>query len=196
MNEAHTFQRIAAYIIDIILISFLCTIVTIGLPQSEKAENAQKESNELIEKYTNKEINESEYIDKLYETKYTILKETILSSVISLVVTFGYFAAFAYYNKGQTLGKKLMHIKVVSKEEKEVSYLQMITRTMIFNGCLASLLSIILILFIKSNQYIYTIGALEFIQSALIMASAIMVICRKDKKGLHDLICGTKVVEC
>ena len=196
MNEAHTFQRIVAYIIDIILLSLISSIITLGIPTSQKYKDALKESNALIDKYTSKEINESEYIDKLYETKYIMGKETLNITIISIVITFGYFAGFAYYNKGQTLGKKLLHTKVVSKNGDEASYLQMMSRAMILNGCLTQLLIVILLLFIKSNQYLYTIGVLELLQSTIMLASIIMIIYRKDKRGLHDYICGTKVIEC
>ena len=195
MNDAHTFQRIVAYIIDVVLISIICVTLTIGIPESKKYKDALKESNTLIDDYANKKISESEYIDKLYETKYIMGKESIATSIIAVVVNFAYFAGFTYYSKGQTIGKKLLHIKIVSKNGHEASYLQMMFRAMIHNGCLSSLLSIILILFIKSNQYLYTIGVLEILQSVIMIASIIMIICRKDKRGLHDFICSTKVVE-
>ena len=196
MNEAHTFQRIIAYIVDIFIISIICFALTAGIPESKKYKDAQKESDALIDNYMDKKINESEYIDKLYETKYIMGKETIANSLIAIVISFAYFAGFAYYNKGQTFGKKLLHIKVVSKDGKEANYLQMMYRAMIHNGCLFSIISVIFLLFIKSNQYLYTVGIVEFIQSFIMICSIIMIICRQDKRGLHDFICGTKVVEC
>lgn len=192
---AHTFQRIVAYIIDIFIIAIIAIILTIGIPESKKYKEAQKQESTLMDDYTNKKINEAEYIDKLYEARYTMSKESIATSLITVVITFGYFAGLTYYNKGQTLGKKLLHIKVVSEDSKEASYAQLIGRVLIHNGCLTSILSLIIIFFIKSNQYLYTIGILEFIQSIIMITSFIMIICRNDKRGLHDLICKTKVVE-
>ncbi len=196
MSNSHTFQRISAYFIDVFLITLISVILTIGIPNSKKYDNALKENDSLISDYVDNKITESEYIDRIYKTKYTMEKESITTSLISVVVTFAYFAGFAYYSKGQTLGKKLLRIKVVSKDGNEASYLKMMFRALIHNGCLTSILSIILILFIKSNQYMYTIGVLEMLQSVIMISSIIMIICRKDKKGLHDLVCGTTVVEC
>lgn len=195
MNEAHTFQRIIAYVVDVIIVAIICTLLTIGIPNSKKYDNALEENNSLMQKYFDKEIDEGEYLDRLYETKYIMGKESMTTSLIAVVITFGYFAGFAYYSKGQTLGKKLLHIKVVSKDGKEASYLQMMARAMIHNGCLASIISLIFLLFIKSNQYMNTVGIVEFIQSFVMIGSAIMIIFRKDKRGIHDFICGTKVVE-
>ena len=194
--ESHTFQRIVAYVIDIFIIAFIALILTIGIPESKKYKEAQKQESTLMEDYNNKKINESEYIDKLYEARYTMSKESVATSLITVVITFGYFAGLTFYNKGQTLGKKLLHIKVVSEDSSEARYSQLIGRVLIHNGCLTSILSIIIIFFIKSNQYIYTIGILELIQSIIMITSFIMIICRKDKRGLHDIICKTKVIEC
>ena len=196
MNNAHTFQRITAYMIDIILISFITVLITMGIPTSQKYKDAEKQSATLIEDYTKNKINEKEYLDKLNETRYIIGKEGIAISLVSVVITFGYFAGFTFYNKGQTLGKKLLHIKLVTKDDKEVSHLQTIARAMIHNSCLTSILSIIFLLFIKSSQYMYTVGVLELVQSIVMISSFIMIICRNDRRGIHDLICGTKVVQC
>ena len=97
MREAHTFQRITAYIIDIILISLITGLLTIGLPVSQKYKEAEKESSALMDEYVNKKIEAEEYIDKLYETKYVIGKEGIVTSLVSIVVTLGYFAGLTFY---------------------------------------------------------------------------------------------------
>ena len=195
MKEAHTLQRISAYIIDILIITFISLLLTSWIPKSEKYKTAQKEETNIMSQYTNKEINESEYIDKFYENRYIMEKENITETLISIVLMLGYFVAFQYYNKGQTVGKKLMHIKVVNNKGKEASYMQLFGRSLIIHGCFTSLLSVILLLFIKSNQYSYTVGIVQIIQSIITIATIIMVICRKDKRGLHDLICQTKVIE-
>ena len=195
MIEAHTFQRIGAYIIDILIVAFISVLLTMWIPKSEKYQKAVEEESTLISDYSDKKINESEYIDKMYEARYTIEKENLVESIVSLVLTFGYFATFAYYNNGQTLGKKLLKIKVVTNDGKEPSHFQFMGRSLIINGCLASLLSIILILIIKSNQYSYTIGIVSIVQSVIMFASLISVISRKDRRGIHDLISNTKVVE-
>ena len=194
MKEAHTFERILAYILDIILISIIAALITFWIPKSKEYEKAVKDQEELSSLYSEKKIESSEYIDKMYEIRYTIDKENIIESLVVVVISLGYFGALTYYNKGQTLGKKLLHTKVVSNNGKEASYLQLIGRALINNGCITSLISIILLLFIKSNQYSYTVCVVGIIQSVILITSFLMIIIRKDKKGLHDLICGTKVV--
>lgn len=196
MNNAHTFQRLASYIIDVIIISIICSILTAGIPRSAKYNEASKNVSSIFGEYLDNEIGSEEAIDKLYENKYIVDKESIPQDLIFIVVTLGYFVAFAYYNKGQTVGKKLTRIKVVTIEDKDVSYTQMLVRGLLFSGCIFSIASVITILFIKSSQYFSTIGLIGYAHAIFVICSFIMIAYRKDKRGIHDLICGTKVVEC
>ena len=193
--EAHTFQRIISYVIDIIIVILVSTLLTTFIPKSNAYNKAIEKEKSIFEEYKDGNKTSSEYIDEMYEIRYIIDKETISVSLITLVVTFAYFSAFAYYMSGQTIGKKLMHIKVISSNGEDASYLQMTLRCLIFNGCLTSLICIIMLLFIRSNQYVYTVGLVEILQSIIEITSIIMVIARKDKKGIHDMIAKTKVIE-
>ena len=87
MNNAHTLQRIGAYIIDILLIAFLSVLLTMWIPKSEKYKAAVEEESNLLSDYSDKKINESEYIDRMYEARYTIEKENIVETIVSLVIT-------------------------------------------------------------------------------------------------------------
>lgn len=195
MKNAFTYQRVVSYLLDIIIVGIFSTLITFWIPETETYKNAIKNQKEYYEEYQNKEIEINEYVDKIYQTNYVLEKETAIQSIITIVITFAYFATFAYYNNGQTFGKKIMHIKVVNEDNKEVTHLQMILRTLIINECFLSSVSVIMLFFIKSNQYLYTVGLVSFIQSLIVIISLLMVIIRKDKKGLHDMLCKTKVVE-
>ena len=195
MKNAFTYQRVVAYLIDIIIVGIITSLLTFWIPQSEKYESAIKEEEEYFELYTDKKIEINEYVDKVYETRYVLEKETVFSSIVSIVITFAYFATFQYYN-GQTLGKKLMHIKVVSCDEKEVTHLQLAIRALIINECLFGIVSTIMLFIIKSDQYLYTVGLVEFIQVIIVIISLLMIVVRNDKKGLHDILCKTEVVLC
>lgn len=192
MKNAFTYQRVTAYLIDIILIGILSTLITNWIPESETYKNVIKNQNEYYEEYQNKEIEINEYVDKMYETYYTLDKETVIQSMVTVVITFAYFATFAYYFGGQTLGKKLLHIKVVNEDGKDATHLQLALRALIINECFFSIVSLIMLFIIKSNQYLYTVGLVNLIQSLIVIISLLMIIIRNDKKGLHDIL---KVVE-
>jgi len=195
MKNAYTYQRVVSYLIDLILVGIISTLITFWIPESETYKKAIDNQKEYLEQYDNNEIEINEYVDKVYETHFVLEKETIIQSIITVVITFAYFATFAYCNDGQTLGKKLMHIKVTNEDDREATHLQLALRALIINECFFSTISIIMLLFIKSNQYIYTVGLVGIIQSMIVFISLLMIIIRKDKKGLHDILCKTKVVE-
>lgn len=194
--EAHTFSRIVAFFIDIILLSILLSLLTFWVPTSKNYKEALENENTIMEKYRDNEISSSEFLNQYFENYYVKDKENIITSVISIVLSLGYFGSFAFYNNGQTLGKKLMRIKVSTNDNKNPSHLSLIVRALIINSIFTSVLSCILILFIAKNQYIYTIGVLQVIQSLVMLASILMVAFSKEKRGLHDLIAKTKVVQC
>ena len=194
MKEASTFQRITAHIIDAIILTIIVSIITFGFPRSQKYKDAEKNLNSLIEDTVINDNEES--IDKYIENRYILDKESIPFDLISIVVSLGYFGIFAYYNSGQTIGKKLVHIKVVSDDNSEANNSQLFGRALIFDGTFLSLLSVSIISFIKINQYFYTIGIMSYIQTLIVLISFFMIAYRKDKRGLHDLICKTKVIEC
>lgn len=196
MKGSQVSKRIAAFILDIILIGIFTSIITVWIPESTKYKEAKNNIDNLLEKYVKNNSNDSNTIDELYENKYVVEKESIPETLIYTVIFIGYFVGFAFYNKGQTIGKKLTHIKIVNENNQEVSYIQLFGRTMIFTGCLFTIISTVVIFFIKPNQYSYTIGIMDYVKSFIVIASFIMILCRKDKRGLHDLLCRTKVIEC
>ena len=193
--EAHTIQRIGAYLVDMILLSFFVTMLTFWIPTSEEYKEAVKESNELIDKLLDEDQDFDEYYDKSMRVRYTLDKETIIPTLIQSVLIVGYFATFAYYNNGQTLGKKLFKIKLAPTDDNELNHYRLIGRAIFIEGVLSSILSVIFLLFIKYKQYAITVGVISMLQLLFTIVCLIMVISRKDKKGLHDIIFRTKVIK-
>ena len=58
---------------------------------------------------------------------------------------------------------------------------------------LSSVISIML--FVNKNAYFYTVMIFEVIQWIVLFISAIMILSRKDKRGLHDIITHTEVIK-
>ena len=106
--KAYFLQRLISYLIDFFIIIFIVTGITFFIPTSEAYKEAYEESNEITDLYLNGEIGNSEYLSRYGDVSYTIAKETVIVTVIHLVVTIAYFGTYAYYMNGQTIGKKLM----------------------------------------------------------------------------------------
>ena len=98
------FKRIFAYLIDY----FIIMIVLMGITAS-----VTKEINDVMNDYKEGNITVEEYTEKVMPLNYELTKRKLPVNVATSVVFIGYYIIFAYFNKGQTLGKKLLKIKVV-----------------------------------------------------------------------------------
>lgn len=175
----------------------------------------EEEYNKLIENESYKEIIISNYEDnkitsgeykKIVEKinsefdvvakdyTYILGKEGISNSIITLVCTLLYFGIFQYFLKGQTIGKKLLKLKVVSASDKKINILNYLLRSLIVNDVLLNSISIIFLL--TTSKKVYT-GASNTISLLISIVEAIiifLVMTREDGRGLHDLLFNTKVI--
>ena len=192
--KAYFLQRLVSYLIDFFIIIFIVTGITFFIPTSDAYKEAYEEANEISDLYFNGEISNSEYLSRYGDVSYTMAKETIVVTIIHLVVTVAYFGTYAYYMNGQTIGKKIMKIRVVNKDNSNVGHGILIFRTAIIYGVIESIISLIILQFISSNMYLYAITPLEFLQYIFVLISLFMIMFRKDGRGLHDIIFKTKVI--
>lgn len=192
--KAYFLQRLVSYLIDFFIIIFIVTGITFFIPTSDTYKEAYKEANEISDLYFNGEISNSEYLSRYGDVSYTMAKETIVVTVINLVVTIAYFGSYSYYMNGQTIGKKIMKIRVVNKDNSNVGHGILIFRTAVIYGVIESIISLIILQFISSDMYLYAITPLEILQYIFVLISLFMIMFRKDGRGLHDILFKTKVV--
>jgi len=159
----------------------------------------------IEEKYNDKEITKEEHqeiiesINKDFDVVandyvYLLNKSSVTNTIITLVCTLLYFGVFQYLLKGQTIGKKILKIQVVSATDKKLNVFNYILRSLIINDILLNTIGTVFL--IVASKKVYTeansiIGTLISIVEAIII---FMVITREDERGLHDVLFGTKVV--
>lgn len=190
--KANFLSRLIAYFVDSILVIIIASLITMGF-QNEKLDEYNEELQTIMNDYTSGEVTMEEYLESTTELTYNINKESIIINSISLLVTIIYFSVFQYLNKGQTIGKKLFKLKVV-ENGKDPSLKAIIIRTFIINGIIISLLDIVFVGFIAKNNYYYASSVINYLYYGIIIASSVMILYRKDKRGLHDLIAKTEVI--
>ena len=193
--EARTSQRLCAYLIDTMILVIITSLLTFWIPVSDKYKAAVAEEDKLIDEFVNQEVKLDQFIDDYYEARFTEEKEKTPFTLISAVLYVGYFATFAYYNRGQTLGKKLLKIRVVDVDGNDVSHNILLCRVLVICGVLTSLISVSLLQIINGSNYLSTVGLVQFIQSIILLTSFFMIAFRADKRGLHDVIFKTKVIK-
>ena len=190
--KANFIQRALAYLLDIFIISFIFSIITIGFKPNTDIE---KKYNEVYDNYINGEITAEQYLEEYTDVLYDMQKANALPNTINTLFIIVYFIVFQYLNKGQTIGKKLLKIKIVNEDKKDISISQMLIRGIMIYSVLSSLINIILFFNVSRKIYMtsyLTIGAIE---SIILFLSAIFILYRNDKKALHDIVSKTIVIK-
>lgn len=185
------FRRLGAYIIDYFIVILILSIVTMGFRNNS---NLVKETNDLINSYVNEEITIDEYNNKLIDINYRLQKDNIMVNGFSCILFIGYFVVFAYLNKGQTMGKRLFKLKIVSKNDDNINICRIFLRGLFIYGILSSLFSCIFVNILNANMFNMGSVVISYIETSFIVVCFFMVLYRKDNRGLHDVISGTKVI--
>ena len=96
---------------------------------------------------------------------------------------------------GQTLGKKIMKLKVVSAKDRELNIFNYLIRCAILNGVIVNLLLVIFVNTLDVNSFYMANYIVSNIQSIIEIVIIIMIFMTSDARGLHDYIACTKVIE-
>lgn len=159
----------------------------------------------FIEEYEDEVIDQDEYDDILedIEEKYLEMsvdfeyersRVSIVGSIITLACLLGYFGIGQYLLKGQTIGKKLFKLKVVTVDDKRVSLINFIVRSLIVNNVFINSLNVLALYFLNKDNYFDVAEFLNFITNAVEAVIIFLILIRVDSRGLHDLVAKTKVV--
>lgn len=191
-------QRLGAYIIDYIFILLLITLlgqIRFLNPTFDEYYKTYDESMEMINNTNEEDIFKLLESEEYSLANYNLAKYSVSISIISIIVYLGYFVGFQKWNKNQTLGKKLFNIEVASIENTDVKWWQILFREIIIYNLIAEILYVILILFLNVNSYFMISNIILAISSLIFLINVILILFRKDGRGLHDLLAKTIVVE-
>jgi len=115
--KATFFERLGSYFIDTIIVSFIFSLICLGF--GNYTTDTEKRMAELDEQLMEKTITTEEYLEEYKDLFYDYQKENVLQSGISVALTIAYYVIFQYMNKGQTIGKKLLNIRIVDKDTEK-----------------------------------------------------------------------------
>lgn len=160
-----------------------------------------------IEKfYDDKKITKKEYktinknMDnhylKIYKKLYSkVEKNSICYFIIYLITTIFYFVFFNYYTNGETLGKKIFHLKIVNNKDnnKKVSILSYIIRAIFLYQPIYYIIKLICVMTLNGNDYYSVTSVVYDIQYYLQFIIILTIMIKMDGRGLHDLLAGTRV---
>lgn len=192
LKKVSVLKRLCAYIFDYLIIVVLVSLISAPFTDVQKTEKLQNESNEIITKYQAGEISVNEYMESASSVYYNLNRSTGIMTFVTIIVSILYYVVFQLYSKGQTIGKKLMKIKVIS-DKGDLTMNQMIFRSLISNMILLHIINLGLITFIGKGLYIGMFVSISMIQYIIMFISIIMAT-TKDGRTIHDRIAHTRVV--
>jgi len=212
-------KRFVAYTIDIMLVSIVSTLITSNSyinKDYKKYISVSEEYNEFYDEYedsldelqdsledeeiTQDEYDEKEkiindkYNDKNINYNYKLIKLSVIPTIISILVILLYFVVIQFYLNGQTLGKKIMKLRVVSNNGKKLNILNYLLRSLILNSVFTNVLTVIFVLTLSKNGYLIYNEIIYVVNYILEMAIIFMMCFDKNNRGLQDYVANTKVV--
>lgn len=185
-------QRFLAFIVDTLFVVLISSLIAFPFVDNASVEKLNMEMQEVSENYINSEIDINTYLAEYSSVVYQLSRKNGVVSFITIFIEILYFIVYQLYNKGQTLGKKLLKIRVESVDDGELTMNQMIFRVIIINSILYGFVSFALSIFASQSTYFYGILIFELIQYLVLLISGLMIMF--GKRGLHDLVSHTKVV--
>lgn len=194
LKKALFFQRLFAFLIDSAIVVFASSLLATPFINSDKINELNDKSIELMEKRKDNKISDNEYLAEYMNITYDVAKNEGVISLINIIASLVIFVVIPLYKNGQSIGKKLFRIKITS-DNGDLSMNQLIFRSFIANSILVNLISVILMLFLSKNNYFYCYGLFVVIQYIINVLSIFLIICRKDGKAIHDLLVKTQVVK-
>ena len=186
-------KRVLALIIDLFLLSFICNVFAVATISSNNFSSLEKELVTIQENYDEKKIDEKTYINQVSDVFYDIIRCSGLYMIISIAIYLLYFGYYQYIRNGQTIGKKILHIKVIGKD-RDLAINDYVYRSMLINGVLFNFLIILLLFFGSRQIFMFMYFLIMLIFYILVFICGLMVILRKDHRGLHDFLGHSEVV--
>ena len=127
---------------------------------------------------------------------YKIAKNSSISSAIYIIVTILYFGIFNLVTDGQTLGKKIFKLKIVSSvsDDSKPNIVSYLIRSVLLYNTIYYLVSLIGIYTLNKENYYLVTNIVYQIQYYIQIIIICMVMLRTDGRGLHDILAKTKVI--
>ena len=98
-----------------------------------------------------------------------------------------------YFNKGQTIGKKLMKIRIKQQEGKKLDASQFVLREAVLFVLPVQIIDVICLLTTKMNTYLTINSVTSNINSLVTITIIAFVLFRKDERGLHEIVSKTEM---
>lgn len=192
-------KRVLAYIIDSIVISLIVSLISlIGFlnptidKYNETYNEYQRFNTDVLA--SEQEINTNELMKESSKYYYKLQKYSLSTNIIEIFCLIGYFIVLNISTKGQTLGKKLMKIRIVPNNGK-IDWKNYLIRMVILNGTWVTIISFVLLFTVGEYSLYISSVVMTYLSYLVLIIDVLMMMFRKDERSLHDILSNTKVIE-
>lgn len=193
-EKPYIYKRVIAYFIDMLLITFISVILVNYVVKNENYMESSNKLMDLINQTVSGNISQEEYNSQYNNLSYEMNKESVDVTIIMCAVSVVYYVIIAYCADGQTLGKKIMRIKIVSNNGKNLHINNYLIRSLLINNILLDIISSALIIFLSKANYITYYSKVSSVFSLFLMTTLVLMFFSNNGRGLHDIIANTKIV--
>ncbi|MBR3523340.1 MAG: RDD family protein [Bacilli bacterium] len=187
-------DRIKAYLIDLVVILIIYIISTNVIPRSDLLKKYKSDERELHENYVEKKISMSDYTKQYEVLYYNISRESKVNDIVYVVSLLIYFVVVPFFLNGQTLGLFLNRLRIERFTIGKLHMWQLLVRNVVIVGLGYSIFRVSLVYFLDAKIYYKVLLGISAVQILLLLLSWIMVIRKKEKRGLHEILSNTEVV--
>ncbi len=194
--KSYRSKRFFAYFLDFALVTIVISMISQLSYVNWNYDEYREVATEYTELVTNAEdLTELQNSNEYKKVTYDLSKYGQVYVIIEIIVYVGYFVFFQKYAGGQTLGKRIMKLKVVNENKKDVNLLSLGLRTLLIYSIPLNLSMLILINTVGLNVYGTTVAIIANVMYLINFIVCAFILFRKDNKGLHDLAFKTEVIE-
>lgn len=186
-------RRMLAYIIDIFIVSLLVGLIFFN-HNTRVDESRSRDLMKIIDDYSNEVISTEEYLNKYIDIIYQENQDNFDENIIYFVVSVGYFLIFQFLNGGVSIGKKLMKIRIVANDKKEVKIWQLLVRVCLINEILPMMLLLIITKILTGYSFLIGYGIVSFMRSLIIIICGLTLLVSKKHIAFHDRLSNSHVI--
>lgn len=186
-------QRFIAFLIDVSIVVMLSSLISTPFVDTKRLDTLSNRATELVNNYKNEKVNTNEYVAEYINITYELAKNNGINTIIGVIIGLLLYVLFPLYNDGQTIGKKMLKIKMIS-DTGDLTVNQLILRSFIANSLLLNIISVLFIMLLSKSSYFYCYGMFSIIQYLITIVSIFLIIYSKKKCAVHDLLVHTQVV--
>lgn len=183
-------KRVLAYCIDMILVTFISSVI-FSLPFFENDYNNYLElSDKLVSSMNDDDITNGELIN----LEYDLTKAGSNLFIIKLGVTFFYFGILGFLFNGRTLGKRIFKLRIIPMGSVNLRPGLFILRSIIVNNILFDSISVLSLILGLKGVWLLVNSLVSIISYLIMFILLIFMFVRDDGRSLHDLLCKSAVI--